>query len=86
MASAHRVRLHTVSEGGKPGGWVAAIADVHQWLQVNFGGVVKVTRVGTQGKMDLQTEAEFVSRYSLSFSQDGGSFYFYQHNGTVKVR
>jgi len=34
FGSAHRARLHTVEEGGKPGAWVAALADSNQWLQV----------------------------------------------------
>lgn len=34
FGSAHRARLYTVVEGGKPGGWVAALSDTSQWLQV----------------------------------------------------
>lgn len=34
FGSAHRARLYTVAEGGKPGAWVAAVSDTNQWLQV----------------------------------------------------
>ena len=49
FGSAHRARLHTVKEGGKPGAWVAALSDQTQWLQVKiFLSIiilVKTTRV-----------------------------------------
>lgn len=32
FGSAHRARLYTVAEGGKPGAWVAALSDTSQWL------------------------------------------------------
>ena len=34
FGSAHRARLYTVTENGKPGAWVAALSDSSQWLQV----------------------------------------------------
>lgn len=34
FGSAHRARLYSVAEGGKPGAWVAALSDSCQWLQV----------------------------------------------------
>ena len=39
FGSAHRARLYTVAEDGKPGAWVAALSDSSQWLQVRENNV-----------------------------------------------
>ncbi|XP_068718037.1 uncharacterized protein [Montipora capricornis] len=79
---AHRARLHTVKEGGKPGGWVAASADNTQWIQIDFGALVMARGLVTQGRHE---HAEWVSSFALSYSPVGTNFKFYEVNSEVKI-
>ncbi|KAL9955598.1 hypothetical protein ACROYT_G036941 [Oculina patagonica] len=42
-----------------------------QWIEVDFGKVVKVTKIGTQGRHNA---AQWVTKYTVSYSIDGGYF------------
>ncbi|EDO27283.1 predicted protein, partial [Nematostella vectensis] len=53
------------------GAWCAASNSDQQYLQIDLGGMRKVTRVTTQGRPG---SSDYVSSYSLSFSQDGSSY------------
>ncbi|EDO30021.1 predicted protein, partial [Nematostella vectensis] len=77
--TAHRARLHTVGEHEKPGAWVAGVADLSQWLQIDFGSVAMVTHIATQGRFEaeyglrLQTQ-HWVTSFKVSFSQLGRAY------------
>ncbi|XP_032218080.2 uncharacterized protein LOC5517708 isoform X2 [Nematostella vectensis] len=89
QGAAHRARLHTVGEGGKPGAWVAGVANLSQWLQIDFGGVAMVTRIATQGRHVGQEELvsggpqHWVTRFKVSFSQLGRAYEWYKINGSI---
>ncbi|XP_048580487.1 cadherin-23-like isoform X2 [Nematostella vectensis] len=53
------------------GAWCAASNSDQQYLQIDLGGMRKVTRVTTQGRPG---SSDYVGSYSLSFSQDGSSY------------
>ena len=42
-----------------------------QWIQVDFGKVAKVTKIGTQGRY---YHRQWVSKYTVSYSVNGGYF------------
>ena len=42
-----------------------------QWIQVDFGKVAKVTKIGTQGRYNV---GQWVAKYTVSYSIDGGYF------------
>ena len=72
-------RLQCETNSGKEGSWSAGNNDVNQWLQVDLGSrYTKVTRVATQGKKDV---AQWVTKYKLQYSNDGGNFQFYREEG-----
>ncbi|XP_031569140.1 uncharacterized protein LOC116303695 [Actinia tenebrosa] len=79
--SPSRARLGTVKEGAKRGGWSAKTSNVNQWIQVDLGKVVKVTRIATQGRQDY---GQWVKSYSLQYSLDGGHFEDYQGGRVLK--
>ncbi|XP_048584007.1 lactadherin-like [Nematostella vectensis] len=88
--TAHRARLHTVGEHGKPGAWVAGVADLCQWLQIDFGGVAMVTRIATQGRFEAEYELRmqmqhWVTSFKVSFSQLGRAYQWYKVNGSIMV-
>ncbi|KAJ7390437.1 hypothetical protein OS493_025137 [Desmophyllum pertusum] len=66
-----RGRLRTEPEGSFGGGWAAKYNDVKQFIQFDFGRVVKVTSVATQGRSDADW---MVTSYTLAYSLDAGSF------------
>ncbi|KAJ7372866.1 Thioredoxin domain-containing protein 3 [Desmophyllum pertusum] len=81
--SASRARLNTKPEGELKGAWVPLQSDENQWLQVDFGKVVEITKVCTQGGGD--SVGHCVSSYILLFGDDGENFQEYQENNETKV-
>ena len=75
-------RLNFQGGGGKSGSWSAKTNDKSQWLQINFGHVYGVTKVGTQGRFDAD---QWVERYRLSYSSDGAHYAFVMENSVTKV-
>lgn len=76
-------RLNNVAANGKTGAWSAGANDANQWLQVDFGRNVKITKFDTQGRQDYD---QWVKTFTLSYSADGVSvFETYQENGVDKV-
>ena len=75
-------RLNFRRRPGHNGGWAADTLRYKSWFQVNFGRLVKVTIVSTQGRED---EDEWVKRYRLTYSYDGTFFRDYIEDGSVKV-
>ena len=69
-------------------GWRAGTDDEKQWLQVNLGRVMKITRIATQwGRYyyDYDYDNGRVTSYSVSSRlHDQGDFHDYQNN-TVRT-
>lgn len=77
-------RLNHVADGRKMGAWSAENNNQDQWLKVDFGRNVKITKFATQGRQDLD---QWVKTYTLSFSEEDGSTYqTYQENDADKVK
>ena len=77
-------RLNFKAGGGKTGAWSARCNDMNQWLKVDFGQPVTVTQIQTQGREDCCNQ--FVTQYTVSYSQDNKHYQPYLYNGREKVR
>lgn len=77
---AHHARLNTADF------WAPEASDVDPWLQIDFEKKQTVTKIATQGR-SLQKGAfyQWVTKYSLNYSQDMISFDSYKQLGVVKV-
>ena len=76
-------RLNHVAIRGKMSAWSAQTNDENQWLQVDFGQNVKITKIATQGRQDYE---QWVANYTLSYCEDGKTeFQEYQENDADKV-
>lgn len=76
-------RLNHAADGRKMGAWSAEANDLNQWLQVDFGRNVKITKFATQGRQDAN---QWVKSYTLSFSKEKEPvFQTYQENDEDKV-
>ena len=64
------------------GAWCARTNDVKQWLKVDFEKQVKIRRISTQGR---HSASQWVTSYTLSYSQDDLFFDEYRSNGERKV-
>ena len=73
-ASPSNARLMSTNGAGHYGGWVAKYNDIGQFLQVDFGRPLKVTKIATQGRYQ---KSEWVTRYTVSYSQDNGVYKYY---------
>lgn len=60
----------------QPTSYIARTNDIGQWIQVDLGKVAKVTRVGTQGRYNV---GQWVTKFIVSYSIDGGYFEFQTH-------
>ena len=78
--------------------WSAAFGDFdvrQSWLQVDFIERVTITKVATQGRRVIinspspscfnSRHYQWVTTYSLNYSQDGVDFIAYEQSGNVKV-
>ena len=63
-----RARLNIQADSYGVGAWSAKANDDKQWLQIDFGELVRVTKVATQGRQDAD---QWVTKFSLSYSMDG---------------
>ena len=81
--SASRSRLNTKPEGELMGAWVPLQSDESQWLQVDCGKIVEITKVSTQG--GGEGDEHHVTSYILLFSDDQENFQEYQENEETKV-
>ena len=68
-------RLNFEAGGGKAGAWCARTNDVSQWLQVDLGKKTEVTGIKTQGRQDTD---QWVTSYTISYSNDGHTFTSYR--------
>ena len=76
--SAAQARLHFRADGSRGGGWSALKNDDNQWLEVDVGSYTRVTSVAIQGG---NSKNEWVTKYSLQYSDDGMSFHMYVQEG-----
>jgi len=70
-------RLNFRAGGGKTGAWSARTNDVSQWLQVDLGKKTEVTGIKTQGRQDAD---QWVTSYTITYSNDGHTFTSYRSN------
>ncbi|XP_077527874.1 hemocytin-like isoform X2 [Haemaphysalis longicornis] len=67
-ASSDRDEQHDANEGRLGGqGWVAGVADKHQYLQVDFGEIRNITAVVTQGR---PVASQWVTSYMVQYSNN----------------
>ena len=83
-ASSEYSANHAASQGvlnnqKNSGSWSARTNDYNQWLQVDLGKTMKVTRVATQGRYSGYNQ--WVTKYKLQYSDDGVSFQYYKEQG-----
>ena len=71
-------RLNHKAGGGKTGAWSTLYVDKGQWIQIDLGQIAKVTKVGTQGRDQVN---QWVTEYKISYSLDGGFYHFFKQSG-----
>ena len=77
-------RLNSQATASKAGSWSAFTSDVDQWLQIDLGNLHStVTRVATQGG---HTNSQWVTNYTLGYSDDGINFHFYKEQGQIESK
>lgn len=81
--SASKARLGIKPEDEQFGAWVPLESDENQWLQMDLGKIVEITKVSTQGGCDGADHR--VTSYVLSFGEDQENFQEYQEQGETKV-
>ena len=64
------------------GAWCAANNNDQQYLQIDLGGMRKVTQIASQGR---PASNDYVSSYKISYSQVGNSFEFHRMVITVFI-
>ena len=72
-------RLNFRAGKGRTGAWSARYNDPGQWLQVDLRYTMEIRRVATQGRQEVKVK-QWVTSYTLSYSQDGGHFMPYKNN------
>lgn len=70
-----RLNKQTTSTG--IGGWAAGGEKIGEFLQVDLGGPKIITMVASQGR---HAENQWVTKYSLSYSDDGNKWIDYELN------
>ena len=65
------------------GAWCARVNNRNQWLKVDFGRPMKITKILTQGRQDA---AQWVTYYRVSSSLDGIHWQVYRFKNNDKVR
>ena len=77
-----RARLNLQGNSKGYGAWCAKANDGKQWLQIDFGELVRVTKVATQGQQDNN---HWVTKFTLSYSVDGIHWAEYKENSVTWV-
>ena len=75
-------RLQARNYGATRGGWLAKVNNNRQWLQIDLGAKSVVKRISTQGRYDAN---QWVTAYTVSYSNSGVRFYPYRENRRVRV-
>ena len=77
-------RLNFKAGGGKEGAWTARSYNPHdEWLQVDLDRYTVVTGIATQGRHDAK---QWVTLYSLQYSEDGVTFVYYKEQGQSSAK
>ena len=77
-----RARLNLQGNSKAHGAWCAKTNDGKQWLQIDFGELVRVTKVATQGQ---QNSNNWVTKFTLYYSVDGIHWAEYKENSVTWV-
>lgn len=80
--SARLGRLGHHKRGRYVGAWCAKHNNKNQWLKVDFGRPMKITKIATQGRQDA---AQWVTYYRVSSSLDGIHWQVYRFKNSDKV-
>ena len=75
-------RLHYTGGIGRYGGWIPAVSDHSQWLQINFESDRHVTGIATQG---YHQRHYYVKSYTLQYVDDRDYLQQYQPEWHTKV-
>ena len=62
---------------GNSKSWTAANKNTIQWLQVDFGRIVEITQIATQGREGAK---EWVKEYYLQYSNNESQFVTYENH------
>lgn len=76
-------RLQAQNRGQTRGGWIAKYRNTKQWLQVDLGTVSIVKRIATQARYDAN---QWVTSYTVSYSNNGVRFFPYKQARRTRVR
>ena len=76
-------RLGRVKSGRTIGGWCAKYKNTNQWLKVDFGRLMRVRKIATQGRQDA---GYWVTSFYCSFSADNLHWAVYREKNSDKVR
>ena len=76
-------RLFYTPHNGRTGAWSSRTVDINQWLQIDFKRPTAIVGISIQGRAGSYNQ--YVTSYTLSYSQDGLSFQVYKPNGDLKV-
>jgi len=76
-------RLHWHKSRARVGAWSARHNNHYQFLQVYFKRPTRVVKIATQGRQDAR---QWVTKYFVTYSQDGANFAEYKENSNRKVR
>lgn len=77
-----QARLIIRTDGKRFVGWAAKENNDSQWLQIDLGELVRVTKEVTRGKQDA---AHWVIQFSLSYSLDRRHWSEYKENSVARV-
>ena len=75
-------RLNILSDGKHMGAWCPKAKSTNQWLQIDAGEIIAVTKVATQGRYNSEDR---VKTYTLSYSVDGIHWTGYRQRAVEKV-
>lgn len=77
---AHHARLNNADF------WTPESSDINPWLQIDLKKKQTVTKIATQGgSLQNGDLNQWVTEFSLNYSQDMSSFHSYKQFGVVKV-
>lgn len=76
-------RLGRVKSGRYIGAWCAKYRNYNQWFKVDFGRLIKITKIATQGRHDAN---HWIKSYYVSFSADNVHWAMYRFKSANKVK
>ena len=78
----NNARLHWHRSRVRFGAWTTLYNNYYQWIQVHFKVPKRVVKISTQGRDDAR---QWVTKYYVEFSSDGGNFAEYKEASSRKV-